>query len=198
MGPVTAAASALADQIRSRHLAAGRRSVAVCGTSSGVGVSFVAASLARALAAAGVSTLLVDANLERPSLHSLFGISNAGPDLGAYLAGYEDSSARIIRRGVAPRLDLVIASQALAAAGELLSSERLREFIDHETRAYDVTIFDTPPANRSAQALSIASMARYALLVGRRNVTYADDVAKFAADVRSLGAELIGTVFNEV
>src|ERR1700679_4371963 len=71
---------ALRTHLLAQHLAGGRRALAVCGPTAGVGVSFVAANLAVALSQVGVNTLLVDANLREPGLERL--IRPPGPPVG--------------------------------------------------------------------------------------------------------------------
>ncbi len=59
---------ALRTHLMAQHLQEGRRALAVCAASRGVGCSFVAANLALALSQIGVKTLLVDADLRAPKL----------------------------------------------------------------------------------------------------------------------------------
>src|SRR5690349_8629826 len=62
----------LRTHIMARHVEQGRRAVAVCAATEAVGCSFVAANLALALSQIGVKTLLIDADLRRPTIDTLF------------------------------------------------------------------------------------------------------------------------------
>src|SRR4051794_21921831 len=66
--PAVEAMRGLAIQLISQQVSSGRRGLAVCGASSGVGVTFTAANLAVAMSQAGVTTLLIDANMHSPGV----------------------------------------------------------------------------------------------------------------------------------
>src|SRR5277367_4587965 len=65
---------ALRTHLMAQHFQEGRRALAVCAASRGVGCSFIAANLALALSQIGVKSLLIDADLRAPSLDGLFGV----------------------------------------------------------------------------------------------------------------------------
>src|SRR3546814_7101844 len=58
----------LRTQLLERHVRCGRRALTVCGASTGVGISFMAANLAVAFSRAGANTLLIDANMRHPAV----------------------------------------------------------------------------------------------------------------------------------
>ncbi len=63
----------LRTHIMARHVREGHRALAICAASEGVGCSFVAANLAVSLSQIGVNTLLIDANMRKPSIATMFG-----------------------------------------------------------------------------------------------------------------------------
>ena len=72
---------ALRTHIMARHVGEGRRALAVCAATTGVGCSFVAANLAVALSQIGVKTLLIDANLRAPGIEQYFRPAGSLPGL---------------------------------------------------------------------------------------------------------------------
>ena len=62
---------AIRTHIMAQHVDRGRRALAVCAPSRGVGCTFTAANLAVALSQIGVKTVLVDADLHAPGVKDL-------------------------------------------------------------------------------------------------------------------------------
>ena len=74
---------ALRTHIMAQHIQEGRRALAVCAASAGVGCTFIASNLAVALSQIGVKTLLIDADLRRPGRRPLYRLAHQGPGLGS-------------------------------------------------------------------------------------------------------------------
>lgn len=194
--PGSEALHGLAVEILDLHVRAGRRGLAVCGAAVGAGVSFVAASLAVALAQAGVSTLIVDANLDRPSLQDLIGPPAEGPGLKDLLEGDDVDLLDAVHAQVMPNLSVLYAGAAAPDGEDLLGSDRFQDVAQRCLRHFECTIFDTPPANRSASARTIAVAAGYALLVARQGASFAQDLEELAAQLAQDGTVVVGSVLN--
>jgi protein-tyrosine kinase len=187
----------LAQNVIEHHVALGRRGLAVCGASSGAGVSFVAANLAMALARGGVTTLLIDTNLHRPALEDLIRPPSPAPGLYEVLEGRAPSSLDVARIDVLPQLSIVYAGRGEAAPSELLASERFRAFALTCLRDFPCVIFDTPPANRSPDARAVAAVAGYALLVAQKHRSYFDDLSTLTEQLEQDRVTVIGSVLND-
>jgi protein-tyrosine kinase len=153
------------------------------------GRSSLAAELARTLAAMGVRTLLIDADLRSPSQHRRFAIGNKG-GLADFLDG----------RGV--RLAACGENLAVLAAGkvredplELLSRDRLRRFLAAAARPFRAVIADTPAASRGPDHEMFSALAGGALVVIRKG----EDARRLACLRRRLArcaARPVAAVFN--
>lgn len=193
-----ASVASLAAEIIARHLNMGRRGLALCGAAQGAGVTFLTTNLGMALAQAGVSTLIVDASFEDPQLHELF---RPPEDLGGLrdlLADEAMSLSQVLHRDVVPGLSLLYAGRPGREAEAGLDVERLGAVAQACLRDFDCTLFDTAPANRSTDALTISASVGYALLVARRDKSFAEDVGFLADQLRQDGVTVIGSVFNGV
>jgi protein-tyrosine kinase len=184
---------ALRTHIVAQHLAEGRRALAVCAASLGVGCSFVAANLAVAMSQVGVKTLLIDANLRQPSIHRLIPPPRPSVGLGQSLA--ELPSGFI--EPVLDNLSVMFAGQPIANPQELLGGSVFRALMQSCLREYDLSIVDTPPANRYADARRISSVVGYSLVVARRNVSLVEDVKTLIGELTVDHAQVVGTVLNE-
>lgn len=198
-GRQAAAIRALAGELSVRHLQAGHRGLAVCGVSRAVGVSFITANLAVALSERGHSVLLVDANLEHPCLHDLIRPEASPVGLRDALAGDGPGLHDVVRPDVLPNLALMYAGHPSDLNHqELLGSDALRRLMEAAMRDYDLTLLDTSAANRSADARRVATVVGHALVVARKDHTFAEDIATFMRELAQDGVSVVGSVFNAV
>jgi Mrp family chromosome partitioning ATPase len=186
----------IADEIVETHLRQGRRGLAICGAAAGSGVTFVGANLAIALAQAGYSTLLVDANLEAPGLQDLIAPPSASQGLQDLLDDEDLAGSDVVNAEVLPNLSIIYAGEPRASASDALGGERFRAIAGQWLRDYDCSLVISAPANRSTGALAAAGAMGYALLIARRNRSYADDLATLTAQLSADGVVVVGSVLN--
>lgn len=187
----------LRTHILAQHVQAGRRALAVCAPSEGVGCTFVAANLAVALAQVGIKTLLVDANLRNPGLDDLFqgdppgegGLSGCLARPGARVGDHVDAD-------VLPNLSIFRAGPASSNAQELLATDWFERVINFCLRDHDITILDTPPANLYADVRRVSTVAGYSLIVARRHKSLLADVRTLSAQIQTANGAVIGAVLN--
>lgn len=187
---------ALAHHITSLKAHQGRRGLAICAPSPGAGVSFIASNLAVALAQSGIETLIIDGNLGRPGLDGIFGLDPSSKGLGDLLSDTSLWLGDVIQPSLVPQLS-VLTVGGPDAAGDV-DDGRLQDIIDSAERQFDFTLIDTPAANGSASTLRLASAVGYAVIVARRNDSFASDVAVLSDALRRTGVEVVGAVLNEI
>lgn len=187
----------LRTQVIAQHIKPGRRALAVVAPVAGVGCSFIAANLAAALSQIGTKTLLVDANLRSPRIDQLFGLDPAGPGLSSYLGLQVARPERVVHANVLPNLSVIASGPPVARPQELLSSTRFRDGMNLLLREYDIAIFDTPPANSCADALTVASAIGYSVIVARRDHTFVNDVSALANQLAASRSTVVGSVLSE-
>jgi capsular exopolysaccharide synthesis family protein len=188
------AVRALRTRIMAQHVQIGRRALAVCGATPGVGCSFIAANLAVSLAQIGVRTALVDADLRQPSLSKLLGVHHQGPGLSEFLSDPDVYIQDLVEEPLLPCLSFIPAGSLPARPQELLASARFAALASHLLREHQVTIFDTTPANGCTDAQRVATVAGYSLVVARKNNSYVDDLATLAKLLRADGSRVVGSV----
>jgi protein-tyrosine kinase len=196
-GAAAEAIRAVRTHIMAQHVEEGRRALAICGPSQGVGCTFVAVNLALAFSQVGIKTLLVDANLRAPGVHEIVRPPKLGNGLrhclGAPGAAFADSIDAVVQ----PNLGVLYSGGAAPYPQELLSSGGFQSLMGYCMREYDLTIVDTPPANTSSDARRISTVCGYSLIVTRRNVSLVDDVRTLTAQIGTDHGRVIGTVLNE-
>lgn len=189
---------ALRTQIVSQHIKAGRRALTICSPNAGAGATFVAVNLAVSLAQARVKTLVIDANMRSPDLYRFIAPSREVPGLHEYLSEETADLGDVIQENVLPSLSVIFAGKSAGNAQELLASPRLKTLVDMCMREYDITIFDTPPSNSCADAQLVATLARYGMIVVRKNMSYVNDVKTLISEMAANRVQLIGTVINDM
>lgn len=184
--------------IMARHLEDGRRGLAVCAPTPGVGSSFTAVNLAVALSQAGVSTLLIDGDMRTPHLESYFRPSKPPRGLKQCLSEEDIRPSEVMHHDVLPNLSLIYAGGVEERAQELLATDSFRSLIERCLRDFEFTIIDTPAAKDVADSMRIASVIGYAIVVARANTTRAADLTDLVKQLKEDGAAVIGTVLNEI
>lgn len=189
--------SLLVSEILSRHIQSSRRGLAFCTTSSGSGCSYLAANVAVGMSMAGVRTLLIDANLRDPQVGKYIMADEEGPGLLQCIEQSGTSLQEAVKGEVLPNLSILYSGGHSDDAG-LFASNEARSVFSEALRSYDCTIVDTAPSNRSADAIRVSNMVRYALIIARKNHTYVNDMKKLIADIRQNRGEVLGTYLNEL
>ncbi len=194
-GDQAEAIRAIRTHVMAQHIERGRRALAVCAPSRGVGCTFVAANLAVSLSQIGIKTILIDGDLHNPGVSDLILSPSPRGGLAGCLAS-EGPFSDCIDFEVAPNLSVILAGRAVENSRELLAGDRFQMLMDFCLRDFDVTIVDTPPANSSSDARRISTVLGYSLIVAGNNRTYVNDVKTLADQLRSDHAKVLGTVLN--
>lgn len=158
------------------------------------GKTTVAANLAAAFAIAGFRTVLVDADLRRPMVHQLFGLS-PGPGLSEILLGVADAR-QAVRPTRIPNLHALTAGMVPPNPAEVLGSGRMLATLNALNDLCDIVVLDAPPALPVADAGALAPFIDGVLLVARAGRTRRGH-ARHALEVfERLGARALGVVLN--
>lgn len=177
------------------------RHLLITSTGPGEGKSTVAANIALVTARAGQKVLLVDADLHRPQLHTLFGVANqAGlAELLRNPGGSPvDASAatRFCLDTNVPNLSLLPAGELPADAAEIFAGTAMREIVAALGASYDLVIYDAPPVLSVADPTVLAAYADGVLLVVRVGLYPRDAIQQAHATLVAVHAKLIGAVLN--
>lgn len=170
------------------------RSITVSSASAAEGKTTTIANLALALAQAGQSVVLIDADLRRPHLTELMGLD---PTVGLTTVLMADVPVREALQHF-PGLPLaMLASGALPPnPSELLGSARMREVIAELTACHDIVLFDAPPLLPVTDAAVLACATDGAVLISRAGRTRREQLHSAANLLRTAGADVLGVVVN--
>jgi capsular exopolysaccharide synthesis family protein len=184
--------------IVARHLEDGRRGVAVCAPTRGVGCTFTAANLAVSLAQAGVATLLIDADLRTPQVDTFIRPQANKPGLKDCIASPERTLNDCIHAEVLPNLSILYSGGRADSPQELLASDRFKEIIERCLRDFEFTVIDTSAADMGADDLRVARIVGYAVIVAKSHTTKVNELTELAGMLHEDGAKVIGTILNDI
>ena len=169
--------------------------IAVTSSVASEGKSFVSANLAVVKAQSSQRTLLVDADLRRPTQHNLWQISN---NVGLTNVLQQNVQWSEALQNVMPNLDILTSGDETEHPVSLLRSSQMRLLIDSVSSLYDCIIFDTPPVVSLADTMVLSILVDGFLFVVRPGV--ADYVSLTSAKklLASSDLEVLGVVVNGV
>lgn len=169
--------------------------IAVTGTGTKVGKSFVSINFATVLALGGKRVILVDGDMRRGDIHQYLNIQST-PGLSDVISGSELDHAVV--KDVLPGLDVLPQGTIPTNPSELLMSERFRSVMEHFSRSYDVVIIDTPPTLAVTDAALIGKSAGATLLVVRHGKDQLFGIGEAVRRLRHSGIGVKGVVFTDV
>jgi len=173
-----------------------QRALAVVSTDHGDGRSYVCSHLARMFADLDEDTLLIDADLRRPSLHLLFGADNS-TGLSSYLQGKVPKAPVRAVPGI-PYLHLLTAGPRVEQPHRLIARNEFGRLLEQLAPQFRAIFIDTPPAAAGADAITIALRASGALLVIRKDGARMEDQRELVQRLNESTVEVVGAVINEV
>lgn len=169
------------------------RAVMVTSTTPEEGKSSVVANLAVTLAQAGRSVLLVDCDLRRPVLHTLFGVSSEAGVTSALLD--PDAPLPLQPTGV-DNLQLLPCGPQPPNPSELLASPRMAALIDALKERAEYVLFDAPPVVAVTDAAVLAPRVDGVLLVLKAATTKRELAQRAKEQLEKVNAHILGVVLT--
>lgn len=167
--------------------------LAVTSVEAAEGKTATATNLAVVLAQLGRRVLLLDADLRKPRLHKVFGVSNR-TGLVTYLTTGSDQG--IVHRSEVGGLFVVPAGPIPPNPSELLSSDRMRELIARLRQSFDFVVFDTPPTLAVTDSTLVGSLTDGVVLCVRSAQVDRREAQRALDRLRLAEVRVLGTVLN--
>jgi protein-tyrosine kinase len=188
---------ALRSQVVMRTAAEGktRLAVAVISPNQQDGKTYIASNLAVVLAQLGGRTLLVDADLRGPRLHSVFGLDGSS-GLSHILLGRTGDMV-IKQVPIVPNLFVLPAGASPPNPLELLERPAFALLMREMASKFDHVVIDTPAAEYGSDAVVIAVRCGSALVVARNQRSRLDVLQALTRNLSSSDAKVVGVVTND-
>ncbi len=164
----------------------------------GEGKTTTAVNLAYCLAQIGANVLIIDADLRRPRLHSIFGMGrHQGLSTCLSKGASEAQVLGMIRQYKDTRLHLLAAGPVPPNPAELLGSEQMRRLLTTLQSHFTHIIIDSPPTASFTDAVLLSSMVDGILMVIHSGKTQYNTARSSLNLLAGAGAKIYGMVLNQ-
>jgi len=163
---------------------------------AGEGKSTTLVNLAYICAQGGYTTLMIDADLRRPRLHTFFDINNS-VGLTNYLTT-ELMLEDVILQTPVDNLFFMPSGILPADAAGILNSRRMSELIADVKQRFDLVLVDSPPILGVSDASVLASEVDLTMIVVQHRKLPRNMLLRVKQSVENVGGHVIGVVLNNV
>lgn len=171
-------------------------SITVVSGGAGEGKSTTLVNLAYVCAQGGYTTLMIDADLRRPRLHTFFDINNS-VGLTNYLTT-ELMLEDVILQTPVDNLYFMPSGILPADAAGILNSRRMSELIQDVKQRFDLVLVDSPPILGVSDASVLASEVDLTMIVVQHRKLPRNMLLRVKHAVENVGGNVIGVVLNNV
>jgi len=171
-------------------------SITIVSGGAGEGKSTTLVNLAYVCAQGGYTTLMIDADLRRPRLHTFFDISNS-VGLTNYLTT-ELMLEDVILQTPVDNLYFMPSGILPADAAGILNSRRMSELIQDVKQRFDLVLVDSPPILGVSDAAVLASEVDLTIIVVQHRKLPRNMLLRVKQAVENVGGNVIGVVLNNV
>lgn len=163
---------------------------------AGEGKSTTLVNLAYTFAKGGYTTLIVDADLRRPSQHRIFGVENEA-GLSDYLTTEVDLE-ELVHLTKVDNLYLMTSGRMPTDAVGVLNSQRMVELIEEVKGRFDIIFFDSPPILGVSDASVLTSAMDLTIIVVQHRRFPRAMLQRVKQSVANVGGTILGVVLNNV
>ncbi len=162
------------------------------------GKTTLAVNLALSFAAAGERTVLIDADLRKPRLHDVFGLSQRvdGNGLSSFLADVTNRLKTFTKYH--KNLKVILSGPVPPNPAELLASKRFKILLKELLGRHDRIILDGPPHIGFADTLILSRCVGGVVLVSSIGETSREAIGQFKKSITGIDGTILGCIVNKV
>lgn len=164
------------------------------------GKTYNAVHFARSYAEIGFRTLLIEADLRRPSIPRITGLGETPNLLAACspdAAGEPDLMA-ITQKTAVPKLRVLVAGGSTLASPEILAGNRFREILALARKNFDRIVIDTPPLGALGDSLGLSTMVDGVIWVARFGKVKKRIIKTAFERLSQIKAKVLGVILNDL
>ena len=180
------------------------KSLLITSTVPGEGKSWIASNLAITFAQAGKRVALIDADMRKGRIHSIFGVESV-PGLSNYLSSYIDKDkqevqdiSKYLRTTSIENLYVIPAGNIPPNPSELLERRQMRMLIEQTKNKVDLLIIDSTPSKLVTDSVILSRLVDSTVIVSAHNQTKKDDLEKVIKEIKRVGGNIAGVVYNKI
>ncbi len=172
------------------------RTIMVTSSNLSEGKSTTAANLAIVMAQAELKTILIDADLRRPSVHKVFQLPNA-QGLTDLLRSPQYEIGDQLKRTEFENLQVITSGPLPPNPSEMLGSQRMADLLQQLQEIADVVIFDTPPVLAVSDAAVLANRVDGVIFVIKAKQTRRKEAQEAHKRLQQGNTTVLGSVLNQ-
>jgi polysaccharide biosynthesis transport protein len=175
------------------------RSLVVTSSLPGEGKTTTAVNTAVSLAQTGASVVIVDADMRRPRLRSIFALSERAGLSTILSSDLRDAEIMaLISKQQSSGVHVLTAGPIPPNPAELLGSEQMRRLLLTLQTQFDHVVVDSPPVTSFTDGVLISTMVDGVLLVVHGGKSSRHVVKRSRQLLQDVGAKIFGVVLNNV
>ncbi len=168
--------------------------IVVTSAISGEGKSIVASHLGAVSAMLSRRTLIIDADLRRPTQHTLFNLPPK-PGINNVIEG-EKSLLNSVQKTDIENLSVLTCGDLHGRPSQLLESAAMKSLISEAADYYDFVVIDTPPLSACSDAATLGRYSEGVLMVTRPNFTVKEVLQRAVSELTQNHIPIVGVVVN--
>lgn len=172
------------------------KTIVIASATPNEGKTTTATNFAVVCAQAGSRVCIVDGDLRKPRIHTIFGLDNQRGLTTALIEGKSLADVAVPTR--VPNLSAVTSGPLPPNHAELAASRRMHDLLEGGTRVFDLIICDTPPVLSVSDAIAFTAQCDGVILVVRCNKTAAEAARRAAEQIDAVKGRILGVVLNGV
>lgn len=173
------------------------KSLMITSSVASEGKSTITANIAASFAKQGLSTLLVDTDLRRPTIASTFGIADPR-GLTNFLTDRDFDINDVIYETTVDNLLVIPAGPIPPNPSELMGSRRMDKLREALEEKLDLVIYDAPPVLSVTDAQLLSAKVDGTLLIVRQGFAEKEGVRQAVDLLKHVNAHIIGVVLTDV
>ncbi|MCB0207894.1 MAG: polysaccharide biosynthesis tyrosine autokinase [Anaerolineae bacterium] len=195
--PITEAYRQIRTNIQFAAIDRPAQSIMVTSSNPSEGKTTTSANLGIIMAQADLKTIIVDADLRRPSLHKIFQVPNLSGLTDLLSSNNIDIDTQLKDTSI-ENLKIITSGPLPPNPSEILGSQKMMQMLQQLERIADVIIFDTPPVLAVTDALVLSKRVDGVIMVARSKKTRRDTLRESLERLNHVGAKLLGGILNGV
>ena len=172
-----------------------RRSFLFTSANPSEGKTFCSTNFAATLSQQGFRTLIIDADLRKPTVSPMFFREHRKPGLSDVLSGQVTLDEAVIPTEI-ENLSVLTAGGRAPNPSELIATPRMRELVQEALSLYDRVVIDTAPILAVSDTLLIAPHVNVSCIVIRANSTSRKTAARAVRALSDIKCRPAGVVLN--
>ncbi len=169
------------------------KTILVTSMGPGEGKTATTINIARVFSQGGKKVLIIDCDLRRPRVHSVFSMQN-DKGLSNYLTG--NLSENIIHKIAGEEIFVVTSGTIPPNPSDLVGSRKLKLLVEKMAESFDFILIDSPPVQSVTDGLALTQIVDGTVVVVRAGETTYEMIESGLKKLKDVQCHFLGFVLN--